>query len=122
MPLTLLQKLLHLAHFFFLALISPHAPASSAAMSPKRASAPRGKGKQAAEESSEPAVLGISRYRSEEAISKVRGLVGDAFSEWGTTEIRVGSDTVHRRSGLLQPVFVHALMAGLVPPFSSFLL
>ena len=92
--LTLLRKLLHLALFFFLALILPHAPASSAAMSPKRASAPRGKGKQAAKESSEPTVLGVSRYRNEEAISKVRGLVGDAFNEWGAPEIRVGSDTV----------------------------
>ena len=74
------------------------------------------------EESSEPAVLGIPRYRSEEAISKVRGLVGNAFSEWGGTEIRADSDMVQRRSRPLQPVFMHALIAGLVPPFSSFLL
>ena len=65
-------------------------------------------------------MLGFSRYRNEEAILKVCGLVGDAFNEWGMIEIRAGFDAVQQRDGLLQPVFVHALMAGLVPPFSSF--
>ena len=41
----------------------------------------RGKGKQAATETSLPVVLGVSRHRNEEALAKVRGLVGDASNE-----------------------------------------
>ena len=69
-----------------------------------------------------PAVLGASRFRNEEALAKVLGLVADAFNEGGATEIRVSSDEARRRSGALQPVFTHALMAGLVSPFSAFFL
>ena len=47
-------------------------------MSPKRASAPKGKGKQVEAEASAPTVHGISRFRSEKAIAKICGLVADA--------------------------------------------
>ena len=56
-------------------------------MSPKRASAPKGKGKQVEADGSAPTMLGISRFRSEEAIAKVRGLVADASNEWGSTDV-----------------------------------
>ena len=69
-----------------------------------------------------PVELGVSRIRSEEALGKVRGLVADAFNEHGATEIKEGSDEAQRCGGALQPVFTHTLMAGLIPPFSAFLL
>ena len=90
-------------------------------MSPTRSAAGRGKSSVEEAEASAPVVLGVSRFRIKEAITKVRGLVADAFNEGGTTDVRVGSDTSQQCSGALQPVFTHALMAGLVPPFSAFL-
>ena len=91
-------------------------------MYPKRATAPKGKGELAAAEPSAPVVLGVSRHPNEETLAKVRGLVGDASNKWGAIEVHPGYNTVQWRSGSLQPVYVHALIAGLVPPFSSFLL
>ena len=64
---------------------------------------------------------GVSRIRSEEALAKVRGLVADAFNEHSAI-VRAGSDEAQRRGMVLPPVFTHALMAGLIPPFSAFLL
>ena len=61
-------------------------------MSPTRSAAGRGKGTVEEAEASAPVVLGASRFRSEEALAKVRGVVADAFNEGGTTDIRVGSD------------------------------
>ena len=49
-------------------------------------------------EASAPVVLGVSRFRSEEALAKVRGLVADAFNEGGATDIRVGSDAASLHS------------------------
>ena len=69
-----------------------------------------------------PVALGVSRIRSEEALAKVRGLVADAFNEHGATEVKAGSDEARRHGGARQPIFTHALMAGLVPPFSAFFL
>ena len=66
--------------------------------------------------------LAVSRIRSEEALAKVRSLVADAFNEHGSIEVRAGSDEAQQRGGVLQPIFTHALMAGLIPPFSAFLL
>ena len=91
-------------------------------MSPTRSSIGRGKNVVEEVEAYTPVVLGASRFRSEEALAKVRGLVAEAFNENGATGVRAGSVEVQRHSGALQPVFTHALMAGLVPPFSIFFL
>ena len=91
-------------------------------MSPTRSSVSRGKNMVEEMEAYTPMTLGVSRYRSEEALAKVRGLVADSFNEHGSTEVRAGSNEAQRRGGPLQPVFTHALMAGMIPPFSAFLL
>ena len=91
-------------------------------MSPTRSSVSWGKNVVEETEAYKPMVLGVSRFRSEEALAKVRGLVADAFNEHGSTEVRAGSDEAQRRGGVLQPVFTHALMAGLIPPVCAFLL
>ena len=91
-------------------------------MYPTRSAVGRGKSTVEEAEASAPVVLGASCFCSEEALAKVRGLVADAFNKGGTIEVRVGSDEAWRCSGALQQVFTHALMAGLVPPFSAFFL
>ena len=91
-------------------------------MSPTRSSVSRGKNVVEETEAYTPMALGVSRFRSDKALAKVRSLVADAFNEHGSTEVRAGSNEAQRRGGPLQPVFSHALMAGLIPPFSAFCL
>ena len=50
-------------------------------MSPTRSTAGQGKNIVEDAEASVPDVLGASRFRNEEALAKVRGLVGDASNE-----------------------------------------
>ena len=66
-------------------------------MSPTRSSVSRGKNV-VETEAYMPMVLRVSRFRSEEALAKVRGLVTDAFNEHGSTEVRAGSDEADRKS------------------------
>ena len=54
-------------------------------MSPTRSSVSRGKNVVEETESYTPMTLGVSRYRSEEALAKVCGLVADSFNEHGST-------------------------------------
>ena len=68
-------------------------------MSPTRSSASRGQNVVEKTEAYAPMALGVSRFRSEEALAKVRGLVADAFNEHGSTEVRAGSDKAQRRAG-----------------------
>ena len=48
--------------------------------------------------------------------------MGEKTNNWGETELNPGSGAIQQQAGPMQPVFVHDLKAGLVPPFSSFLL
>ena len=70
-------------------------------MSPTRSSASRGKNVVEQTEAYTPMTLGVSRYRSEEALAKVRGLVADSFNEHGSTEVRAGSNEAQQRGGPL---------------------
>ena len=76
MLLVFHRKLLHLALLSFFASFFFIAPTSLVAMSPKKSSTPKGRGKQMVAESSMPAMLGTSCFHNEEALDKVRGLVG----------------------------------------------
>ena len=79
------------------------------------------KGKRSVVETSAPVVLDTSRIHNEEGVAKVRLLVAGKTNEWGATIIKPGSHVIERRPGILQPVFLHTLFVGLVPPFSFFL-
>ena len=61
-------------------------------MSTTRYFVSRGKNVVEETEAYTPMALGVSRFRSEEALTKVRGLVADAFNEHGSTEVKAGSD------------------------------
>ena len=63
-------------------------------MSPTRSAAGRGKNTVEEAEASAPAVLGASRFRDEEDLARVHGLVADAFNEGGATDVRAGSGEV----------------------------
>ena len=53
------------------------------------------------------------------AIAKVRHLVAASTNEHGVTELRAAGS---RLAEGFYPIFLHTLYAGLVPPFSDFLL
>jgi hypothetical protein len=59
---------------------------------------------------------------NDEGPGKVRRLVGSDFNEWGTTDVVVGAMANSDLYATHYPFFIHTLLAGLVPPFSPFLL
>ena len=73
-------------------------------MSPTRSSVSREKNMAEETEAYTPMMRGVSRFRSEEALAKIRSLVTDSFNEHGSTEDRAGSNEAQRRGGPLQPV------------------
>ena len=62
-------------------------------------------------------MLGASSYQGEGNLTLIREMVADASNEYGATAIEAGSTGTRRRSGPMQPIFIHALRAGLIPPF-----
>jgi hypothetical protein len=63
-----------------------------------------------------------SRIKSSRELQTIREMVGSKKSEWGATHIwhdRTPRDTLPT---MVQPVFLFSVFAGLVPPFSPFLL
>ena len=93
-------------------------------MAPKRSNDP--KGKAAAQAGTSAAARGAALTRAMpptraagEAIAKVRHLVAAGCNEHGVTELRPSGS---RLDEAFYPVFIHTLYAGLVPPFSDFLL
>ena len=62
-------------------------------------------------------MLGASSFQSEGDLALIREMVADASNEYGATAIEAGFAGTQWCSGPTQPIFVHALRAGLVPPF-----
>ena len=67
----------------------------------------------------EPA-LGRSRVLNDEAMDKVRPMLASSFNEWGETVAWPTSRPRMARAATEVPIFIDALWAGLIPPFSAF--
>ena len=67
----------------------------------------------------EPA-LSRSRVLNNEAMDKVRPMLASSFNEWGETVAWPASRTRMARAATEVPIFIDALWAGLIPPFSAF--
>ena len=67
----------------------------------------------------EPAV-GRSLVLNDEAMGKVRPMLATRFNEWGRTVAWPASRARIDRAATEVPIFIDALWAGLVPPFSAF--
>ena len=67
----------------------------------------------------EPAV-GRSLVLNDEAMDKVRPMLASSFNEWGETVAWPASRTRMARAATEVPIFIDALWAGLIPPFSAF--
>ena len=65
----------------------------------------------------EPAV-GRSLVLNNEAMDKVRPMLASSFNEWGVAW--PVSRTRMARAATEVPIFIDALWAGLIPPFSAF--
>ena len=67
----------------------------------------------------EPAV-GRSLVLNDEAMGKVRPMLASSFNEWGETVAWPASRTRMAQTATEVPIFIDALWAGLIPPFSAF--
>ena len=67
----------------------------------------------------EPAV-GRSLVLNDEAMGKVRPMLASSFNEWGETAAWPASRARIDRAATEVPIFIDALGASLVPPFSAF--
>ena len=67
----------------------------------------------------EPA-LGRPRVLNDEAMDKVRPMLASSFNEWGETVAWPASRTRMAQAATEVPIFIDALWAGLIPPFSAF--
>ena len=67
----------------------------------------------------EPA-LGRPLVLDDEAMDKVRPMLASSFNEWGETPAWFASRSSMARAVTEIPIFVDALWAGLLPPFSAF--
>jgi hypothetical protein len=63
-----------------------------------------------------------SRVKSNRELQTVREMVGSKNSEWGTTRIWHGRTPREILPATAQPFFLFSVFAGMVPPFSPFLL
>ena len=93
-----------------------------AAMAPKQGKTSKKAGKSAAakKKTGPPAPLPASRVNAD-GLVKAQHLVAARSNEHGATNIRLSNLGRSLREGYY-PVFLHCLYAGLVPPFSPFLL
>ena len=66
-------------------------------------------------------VLGRSREHNDEAMDKVRPMLASSYNEWGEMVAWPASRTRMARAATEVPIFIDALWAGLIPPFSAFL-
>ena len=89
-------------------------------MAPKKSKASKKAGKSAVapKEAGPPAPLPASRITAE-GLARAQHLVAARSNEHGATNIRLAGRAL--REGYY-PIFLHCLYAGLVPPFSPFLL
>ena len=90
------------------------------AMAPKQAD--KGK-KPLSSPSAPPAVelaVGRSLVLNDEAMDKVRPMLASSFNEWGKTVAWPTSRARTARAVTEVPIFIEALWAGLIPPFSAF--
>ena len=69
-----------------------------------------------------PLVLEASKILDAEDLARVLPLVAGPSHNYGKTRILPGSAVVERSESSVQPVFLHSIVAGLVPPFSDFFL
>jgi hypothetical protein len=63
-----------------------------------------------------------SRIKSDHELQTVCEMVGGKNSEWGTTRIWHGRTPRDTLPAMAQPFFLFSIFAGMVPPFSPFLL
>jgi hypothetical protein len=63
-----------------------------------------------------------SRIKSNRELQTVREMVGSKNSEWGATLIWHGRTPRETPPVMVQPFFLFSIFAGLVPPFSPFLM
>ena len=54
------------------------------------------------------------------AMAKVRPMLASSFNEWGETVAWPASRTRTTQAATKVPIFIDALWAGLIPPFSAF--
>jgi hypothetical protein len=88
-------------------------------MAPRRAT----EAARSSEAASQPAApLLESRIKSNRELQTVREMVGSKNSEWGATRIWHGRMPREALPATAQPFFLFFIFAGLVPPFSPFLL
>ena len=66
----------------------------------------------------EPA-LGRPRVLNEDSMDKVHPMLASSFNEWGKTVAWPASRTRMARAATEVPIFIEALWAGLIPPFSA---
>ena len=64
--------------------------------------------------------LSRSRVLNDEAKDKVRPMLASSFNEWGETVAWPASRARIARTVTEVPIFIDALWAGLIPPFSAF--
>ena len=57
---------------------------------------------------------------NDEAMDKVRPMLATSFNEWGETVAWPASRARIARTVTEVPIFIDALWAGLIPPFSAF--
>ena len=69
-----------------------------------------------------PVVLEASKVLDAGDLARILPLVAGPSHKYGETRIFPGSAVVERNEGSVQPVFLHSIVAGLVPPFSDFFL
>ena len=67
----------------------------------------------------EPA-LGRPLVLNDEAMDKVRPMLASSFNEWGETVAWPASRARITRAATEVPIFIDALWASLIPPFSAF--
>jgi hypothetical protein len=63
-----------------------------------------------------------SHIKGDRELQTVREMLGSKNSEWGATRIWYGRTPHHTLSATAQPFFLFSVFAGMVPPFSPFLL
>jgi hypothetical protein len=63
-----------------------------------------------------------SRIKSDHEVQTIREMVGSKNSEWGATCIWHGRTPRDTLPATAQPFFLFSIVAGMVPPFSPFLL
>ena len=69
-----------------------------------------------------PVVLEASKILDVGDLDRIFPLVAGPSHKYGETRIFPGSAVVERNEGSVQPVFLHSMVSGLVPPFSDFFL